>query len=132
MASRDGITRSSSFSPPLFRVRRRSAVPASTGAHAIGRTPGPSPSSSRNSTSVDCLLDGRRLVATESPHPYFQSDANLSSIILDEMNAGLLKSFLYFDDSRELPFLNAFVSFNALQGRQAQPGAACKLGLAPA
>src|SRR5262249_18700766 len=31
----------------------------------------------------------------------------------------LLESFLYFDDSRELSFLNAFVSFNALQGRQA-------------
>jgi len=75
-----------------------------------------------NSTSVDCLLDGRRLVAEHqrrSTHPDFQTDANLSSIILDEMNTGLLKSFLYFDDSRELPFLNAFVSFNSLQGRQA-------------
>jgi len=35
------------------------------------------------------------------------------------MNAGLLKSLLYFDDSREFSFLNAFVSFNALQGSQA-------------
>jgi hypothetical protein len=48
------------------------------------------------------------------------------------MNARLLKSFLYFDDRQELPFLNAFVSFNALQRCQAQACAACKLGLAPA
>jgi hypothetical protein len=55
----------------------------------------------------------------ESSRFHFHSDANLSAIIFDEMNARLLKSFLYFDDRRELPFLNAFVSFNALQGRQA-------------
>jgi len=70
--------------------------------------------------------------STQSSALYFQSNADLSSIIFDEMNARLLESFLYFDDSRELSFLNAFVSFNALEGRQAQPGAACKLGLAPA
>jgi len=54
-----------------------------------------------NSTSVNCLLDGRRLVAEDqrrSTHPYFQTDANLSSIIFDEMNAGLLESLLYFED----------------------------------
>jgi len=55
----------------------------------------------------------------ESSRPHFQSDADLTSIIFDEMNTGLLKSFLYFDDSRKLSFLNAFVSFNTLQGRQA-------------
>lgn len=54
-----------------------------------------------------------------SSRPHFQPDADLPGIIFGEMNAGLLKSFLYFDDSRELSFLNAFVSFNALQGRQA-------------
>jgi len=54
-----------------------------------------------------------------SSRPHFQPDADLSGIIFGEMNAGLLESFLYFDDSRELSFLNAFVSFNALQGRQA-------------
>jgi hypothetical protein len=59
-------------------------------------------------------------------------NADLSGIVFDEMNTGVLESFLYFDDGRELSFLNAFVPFNALQGRQAQPGAACKLGLAPA
>jgi hypothetical protein len=54
-----------------------------------------------------------------SSRPHFQPNADLPGIIFGEMNAGLLKSFLYFDDSRELSFLNAFVSFNALQGRQA-------------
>jgi hypothetical protein len=55
----------------------------------------------------------------ESSRPHFEPDADLSGIIFGEMNASLLESFLYFDDSRELSFLNAFVSFNALQGRQA-------------
>ena len=50
---------------------------------------------------------------------YFHSHADLSSIIFNEMNARLLESFLYFDDRRELAFLNTFVSFNALQGCQA-------------
>jgi hypothetical protein len=54
----------------------------------------------------------------ESSRPHFQSDADLTVIIFDEMNTGLLESFLYFDDSRELFFLNAFVSFNALAGSQ--------------
>jgi hypothetical protein len=54
-----------------------------------------------------------------SSRPHFEPDADLSGIIFGEMNASLLESFLYFDDSRELSFLNAFVSFNALQGRQA-------------
>jgi hypothetical protein len=63
------------------------------------------------------VSDGRGAAALSRPH--FQPDADLSRIIFDEMNAGLLKSFLYFDDSREFSFLNAFVSFDALQGRQA-------------
>jgi|ERR1700747_3416759 hypothetical protein len=57
--------------------------------------------------------------ALTSSRPHFEPDADLSGIIFGEMNASLLESFLYFDDSRELSFLNAFVSFNALQGRQA-------------
>jgi hypothetical protein len=55
----------------------------------------------------------------ESSCPHFQPNADLSGIVFYEVNAGLLKRFLYFDDGRELSFLNAFVSFNALQGRQA-------------
>jgi hypothetical protein len=33
-----------------------------------------------------------------SSRPHFQPDANLSGIVFDEMNAGLLESFLYFED----------------------------------
>jgi hypothetical protein len=55
----------------------------------------------------------------KSSRPHFQPNADLSGIIFDEMNTGVLESFLYFDDGRELSFLNAFVPFNALQGRQA-------------
>jgi hypothetical protein len=68
-------------------------------------------------TQSQVASDGRGPAALSRPH--FQPDADFSGIIFGEMNAGLLKSFLYFDDGRELSFLNAFVSFNALQGRQA-------------
>jgi hypothetical protein len=61
-----------------------------------------------------------------------QSDTNLSSIIFGEANAGVLKRFLYFQDSREISFHDSFLLFNALQGCQAHPGPACKLDLAPA
>jgi hypothetical protein len=33
-----------------------------------------------------------------SPALYFQSNADLSGIVFNEVNAGLFKSFLYFDD----------------------------------
>jgi hypothetical protein len=42
----------------------------------------------------------------------------IASVGLRGMNTGLLESFLYFDDSRDLSFSQCLVSFNALQGRQ--------------
>jgi hypothetical protein len=37
---------------------------------------------------------------SESSGPHFQSDADLSRIVFGEVNAGLFKSLLYFEDSR--------------------------------
>jgi hypothetical protein len=68
----------------------------------------------------------------ESSDPYFQSDADLSGIVLGEVNARLLKGFLYFDDGREVSFHNSLVLFNAPQSCQADSGASGKLVLAPA
>jgi hypothetical protein len=61
-----------------------------------------------------------------------QSDADLSGITFGEVNTGVLKSSLYFEDSREISFNESFVLFNALQGCQTYPGLARKLDLAPA
>src|SRR5262245_15944404 len=58
---------------------------------------------------------------SESSGPHFQSDADLSRIVFGEVNAGLFKSLLYFEDSREVPFHDAVVLFDALQGCQANP-----------
>lgn len=44
----------------------------------------------------------------------FQSDADLSVMVFGEVNAGLLKSFLNFEDGREVSFHDAFVLFDAL------------------
>ena len=44
---------------------------------------------------------------SESSSPYFQSDADLSVIVFGELNAGLLKGFLYFEDGREVSFHDA-------------------------
>jgi hypothetical protein len=38
-----------------------------------------------------------------SSRPHFQPDADLSGIF-GEMNTGVLKSFLYFEDGCEIPF----------------------------
>ncbi len=46
-----------------------------------------------------------------------QTDANFTGFIVDEMNAGLLKSFLYLKDRREVCFDDPFVLFNALKRR---------------
>ena len=36
--------------------------------------------------------------SSESAGPHFQSDADLSRIVFGEVNTGLLKSLLYFED----------------------------------
>jgi hypothetical protein len=64
--------------------------------------------------------------------PYFQSDANLSGVIFHEVNAGLLKSFLYFEDRGKISFHDPLVLFDALQRCQADPRPAGELALAPA
>jgi hypothetical protein len=61
-----------------------------------------------------------------------QSDANLSGIIVDEMNAGLLKSHLYFENRGKVSFHDPLVLLNALQGCQADPRPTRELALAPA
>ena len=71
-------------------------------------------------------------VSSESSGPYFQSDADLSRIVFSEVNTGLLKSLLYFEDGREVSFHDALVLFDALQGRQANPRSAGELALTPA
>jgi hypothetical protein len=54
------------------------------------------------SASSKALLERKRgttvLSRYESSGPYFQSDADLSGIIFNEVNTDLFKSFLYFDD----------------------------------
>ena len=42
-----------------------------------------------------CRFDLR---SRESSRPHFQSDADLSGIVFREMDAGVLKSLLYFED----------------------------------
>jgi len=39
-----------------------------------------------------------------SSRPHFQPNADLSAIVFREMDTGLLKSFLYFEDGCEIPF----------------------------
>ena len=47
-------------------------------------------------------------------------------------NAGLLKGFLYLEDGGEASFHDSFVLLDPLKRRQADPGSAGKLALAPA
>jgi len=62
----------------------------------------------------------------------FQSDANLSEIIFDEVNASLLKSFLYFEDRGKISFHNPLGLFDAPQCCKADLCPAGELILAPA
>jgi hypothetical protein len=48
------------------------------------------------------------------------------------MNTGLLESFLYFEDRREISFHYSVALFNALQSCRTDPRAARKLVLTPA
>ena len=68
----------------------------------------------------------------ESSRSNFQPDADLSGIVFDEMNTGLLESFLYFEDRREISFHYSVALFNALQSRRTDPRAARELVLTPA
>src|SRR5262245_4885216 len=53
--------------------------------------------------------------SSESSGPHFQSDADLSRIVFSEVNAGLLKRFLNFDDSGEI-FLHYSLGLLACAG----------------
>ena len=64
--------------------------------------------------------------------PFFQSDANLSGITFGEVNAGLLKSFLYFEDRGKISFHNPLGLFDAPQCCKADVRPAGELILAPA
>jgi hypothetical protein len=61
-----------------------------------------------------------------------QSDAKLSGLTFVELNASLLKSFLYFEDRGKISFHDPLVLFDALQGCQADPCPPGELVLAPA
>ena len=61
-----------------------------------------------------------------------KSDANFTAFVIGEANSGLLKYFLYFEDRGEVSFHYPFILLDALKRRQADPGAAGKLTLAPA
>jgi hypothetical protein len=61
-----------------------------------------------------------------------QTDADFHGFIVREANAGLLKGLLYLEDGGEVSFHDPLALLNALQRRQANPGGAGKLSLAPA
>jgi hypothetical protein len=63
---------------------------------------------------------------------YSQTDADFAGLVIDEVNSGLFKHFLYLEDRGEVSFHYSFILFDALESRQANPGAAGKLTLAPA
>lgn len=62
----------------------------------------------------------------------FQTDANFARVIVGEMNAGLFKDFLYFEDRGEIAFHNPFILFDPLKRRQPNARITGKLTLAPA
>ena len=60
-----------------------------------------------------------------------QTDANFAGFVVSEMNAGLLKSFLYLEDRREVSFHDSFILFDALKRRQANARDAGEFTLTP-
>ena len=64
--------------------------------------------------------------------PCLQTNADLSSSIIGEENAGLFKCLLYLEGGGEVSFHDSLVLFDALQSRQPNPGRSGKLVLAPA
>ena len=61
-----------------------------------------------------------------------QTNAYLVSFIVSEVNAGLFKYFLYFEDRGEVSLHNSFVLLDPLKSGQANPGGARELILVPA
>jgi hypothetical protein len=68
----------------------------------------------------------------ESTLAHLQTDADFAGFIIGEVNSGLFKRFLYFEDRGEVSFHYPFILLDALERRQADPGAAGKFTLAPA
>src|SRR6516165_8646557 len=60
-------------------------------------------------------------VQVESTGPYFQSHADFFAVVFGEVNASLLKGFLYFDDGRDVSFHSPLVLLDALQCCQSNP-----------
>jgi hypothetical protein len=63
---------------------------------------------------------------------YLQTDAYFAGLAVGEMNAGLFKGSLYLQHSGEVSFHDSFVLLDPLKRRQADPGCAGQLALAPA
>jgi hypothetical protein len=60
-----------------------------------------------------------------------QTDANFVGYIVSEMNAGVLKSFLNFENGGEVSFHDPFILFDALKRRQPNTSGASKFALTP-
>ena len=71
------------------------------------------------------------MAVIHSTPAYVQTDANFASFIIGEMNAGVLKSFLYLEDRGEVSFHDPFILFDALKRRQPNTGDAGKFTLTP-
>ena len=63
---------------------------------------------------------------------FFQSDTDLFIATFGEVNTGLFKSSLYFEDGREISFHNTLILFNAPNGCRADSCLTGKPVLAPA
>jgi hypothetical protein len=61
-----------------------------------------------------------------------QTDADFACFIVGEVNAGLFWSVLNLEHFGKVSFHHAFALFDPLKRRQADPGGASKLTLAPA
>jgi hypothetical protein len=83
-------------------------------------------------TELAAVRRADRTFTDDSTLGYLQTDANFTAFVIGEANSGLLKYFLYFEDRGEVPFHYPFILLDALKRRQADPGAAGKLTLAPA
>jgi hypothetical protein len=62
----------------------------------------------------------------------WQADARLSGFIINELNAGLFKDPLYFENGRKISFYNPFATFDPLNGGEANSRSPSKFSLAPA
>jgi hypothetical protein len=83
-------------------------------------------------TELAAVRRADRTFTDDSTLGYLQTDANFTGFVIGEANSGLFKYFLYFEDRGEVSFHYPFILLDALKRRQADPGAAGKLTLAPA